>query len=63
MRALDNNHNIHVLVVEDHKSIGIDTPEDLENLKYLLSKLKIIKQNLTNANNLGLESKAQFFSF
>ena len=28
-----------------------------------MSKLKIIKQNLTNANNLGLESKAQFFSF
>ena len=25
--------------------------------------MKIIKQNLTNANNLGLESKAQFFSF
>ena len=29
----------------------------------MLSKLKIIKQNLTSANNLGLESKAQFFSF
>ena len=28
-----------------------------------MSKLKIIKQNLTAANNLGLESKAQFFSF
>ncbi len=27
-----------------------------------MSKLKIIKQNLTTANNLGLESKAQFFS-
>ena len=25
--------------------------------------MKIIKQNLTAANNLGLESKAQFFSF
>ena len=25
--------------------------------------MKIIKQNLTTANNLGLESKAEFFSF
>ena len=40
MRALDNNHNIHVLVVEDHKSIGIDTPEDLEKFKILIEQIE-----------------------
>jgi len=40
MRALDNNHNIHVLVVEDHKAIGIDTPEDLEKFKILIEQIE-----------------------
>ncbi len=40
MRALDNNHNIDVLVVEDHKSIGIDTPEDLEKFKILIEQIE-----------------------
>ena len=40
MRGLDNNHNIHVLVVEDHTSIGIDTPEDLEKFKILIEQIE-----------------------
>ena len=40
MRALDNNHNIHVLVVEDHESVGIDTPEDLEKFKILIEQIE-----------------------
>ena len=40
MRALDNNHNIHVLVVKDHDSIGIDTTEDLEKFKLLIEQIE-----------------------